>query len=87
MAHNAFVFCLFFKNQYKDKGMQANFVYRKIKDFNPKTGQYESVEKWVLEVKEDENSEPVTFYYSSKKQFLEHLKAIDEQKSKMSKAS
>ena len=67
--------------------MQANFVYRKIKDFNPKTGQYESVEKWDLEVKEDEKSEPVTFYYSSKKQFLEHLKAIDEQKSKMSKAS
>jgi hypothetical protein len=67
LAHNAFVFCLFFKNQYKDKGMQANFVYRKIK--------------------EDEDSEPVTFYYSSKKQFLEHLKAIDEQKSKMDKAS
>ena len=67
--------------------MQANFVYRKIKDFNLKTGQYESVEKWVLNVKENENSEPVTFYYSSNKQFLEHLKAIDEQKSKMSKAS
>ena len=46
--------------------MQANFVYRKIKDFNLKTGQYESVEKWVLNVKEDEDSEPVTFYYSSK---------------------
>lgn len=59
--------------------LEAKFVYKKIKDFNPKTGSYELVEKWILNVKENENSEPITFYYSTEKEFLKHLKMIDKQ--------